>query len=168
MAKMELVDTLINVIENDELVYSFDWTRLNEYWDYATEEDVEGISAEFGDGELVLILTTAEGQGGIVAVIDTYNDEIIHVHDGSFAIKVLVTDEQVITLSHVMCFGVHPTYYADCIAKDNMEMIEADSNIQLESDIEFNDEDIRLTLQGSKFTIDDGVNSLEVDLSSIL
>ena len=32
--------------------------------------------------------TTAQGQGGIVAVIDTANDEVIHYHDGSSQLNI--------------------------------------------------------------------------------
>lgn len=168
MKKLELKDNLINLYENKELKYSFDWERLNDIWDYATLDDVEGISADYADGLMSVILTTAQGQGGIVAVIDTANDEVIHYHDGSFAIKTLMAGDKLVTLYHVMCYGTVPTYYVDCMYLDHMEMTEADDNIKLPEDADFNDEEIVLTLVGDKLTIEDGANSMDIDISALI
>lgn len=168
MKKLELKDNLINLYENNELKYSFDWERLNDIWDYATLDDVEGISADYADGLMSVILTTAQGQGGIVAVIDTANDEVIHYHDGSFAIKTLMAGDKLVTLYHVMCYGTVPTYYVDCMYLDHMEMTEADDNIKLPEDADFNDEEIVLTLVGDKLTIEDGANSMDIDISALI
>ena len=43
MERLELKDSLINLYEDDELTYSFNWERLSDIWDYATLDDVEGI-----------------------------------------------------------------------------------------------------------------------------
>ena len=43
MERLELKDNLINLYENEELTYSFDWESLKDIWDYATLDDVEGI-----------------------------------------------------------------------------------------------------------------------------
>lgn len=168
MERLELKDNLINLYENEELTYSFDWESLKDIWDYATLDDVEGISADYADGLMSVILTTAQGQGGIVAVIDTANDEVIHYHDGSFAIKTLMAGDKLVTLYHVMCYGTVPTYYVDCMYLDHMKMTEADDNIKLPEDADFNDEEIVLTLVGDKLTIEDGANSMDIDISALI
>ncbi len=168
MERLELKDSLINLYEDDELTYSFDWERLSDIWDYATLDDVEGISANYVDGLMSVILTTAEGQGGIVAVVDTANDEIIHYHDGSFAVRTLMAGDRIVTLYHVMCYGAAPTYYVDCMYLDHMEMTEADDNIKLPEDTEFNDEEIVLTLVGEKLTIEDGTDTMDIDISELI
>lgn len=168
MKKLELKDNLINLYENNELTYSFDWERLNDIWDYATLDDVEGISADYADGLMSVILTTAQGQGGIVAVIDTANDEVIHYHDGSFAIKTLMAGDRLITLYHMICYGSTPAYYVDCMYLDHMEMTEADDNIKLPEDADFNDKEIVLTLVGNKLTIEDGTNTMDIDISALI
>ncbi|MFQ7291682.1 MAG: hypothetical protein ACLRQ0_05480 [Monoglobales bacterium] len=168
MEKLEIKDNFINIYENDELIYSFDWERLSEIWDYATLDDVEEISADYVEGLMSVILTTAEGQGGIVAVVDTANDEIIHYHDGSFAVKTMTAGDRLITLYHAMCYGALPTYYVDCMYINHMEMTEADDNIKLPDSTEFNDEEIALTLAERKLTIQDGTNIMNIDISTLL
>lgn len=168
MEKLEIKDNFINIYENDELIYSFDWERLSEIWDYATLDDVEEISADYVEGLMSVILTTAEGQGGIVAVVDTANDEIIHYHDGSFAVKTMMAGDRLITLYHAMCYGTLPTYYVDCMYINHMEMTEADDNIKLPDSTEFNDEEIALTLAERKLTIQDGTNIMNIDISTLL
>ncbi len=168
MEKLEIKDNFINIYENDELIYSFDWERLSEIWDYATLDDVEEISADYVEGLMSVILTTAEGQGGIVAVVDTANDEIIHYHDGSFAVKTMMAGDRLITLYHAMCYGTLLTYYVDCMYINHMEMTEADDNIKLPDSTEFNDEEIALTLAERKLTIQDGTNIMNIDISTLL
>lgn len=168
MERLELKDNLINLYENDELAYSFDWESLSEIWDYATLDDVECISADYADGLMSIILTTADGQGGIVAVVDTVNDELIHYHEGSFAIKTLIAEDRIITLYHIICYGNAPSYCVDCMYLDNMEMNEADDNIKLPEDVDFNDEKIILTLIGEKLTIQDETNCIYIDISALM
>lgn len=168
MERLELKDNLINLYENDELIYSFDWESLSKIWDYANLDDVESISADYADGLMSVILTTAQGQGGIVAVIDTANDEVIHYHDGSFAIKTLMAGDKLVTLYHVMCYGTVPTYYVDCMYLDHMEMTEADDNIKLPEDTDFDDEKIVLTLIGERLIIEDGTDSMDIDISDLI
>lgn len=168
MSRLEIQDTYINVYKENEKIYSFDWTRLKSYWSYANEDDVEGIRADYDNYVLILILTTASGQGGIVAVIDIKSDSIVHVHDGAFAVKSLIACENIITLSHVMYYGVKPSYYIDCIQKDNLEMIESPKYMQIKCDINFDDDNIFLSLQNNMLKISDGVNETEVDISKLL
>lgn len=168
MEKLELQDNKINLYADHELIYSFDWERLSDIWDYATLEDVEGISADYADGHMLVILTTAQGQGGIVAVVDVEKDEVIHYHDGSFATRGLLAGERLVTLYHVMCYGVSPAYYVDCTPIEYMEMTESDRKIKLPKNTEFNDEEIVLTLVGEKLTIEDGTDTMDIDISELI
>lgn len=168
MCRLEISKNLINLYENGELTYTFNWESLNEIWDYATLDDVEGISVDYQDGMMSVVLTTADGQGGIVAVVDTASDELIHYHDGSFAIKTLVAGDRIITLYHVMCYGTTPTYYVDCIYLDHMEMSEAEDNIKLPEDTDFLDEQVTLSLTEEKLTISDGTNCMHIDISNLI
>ena len=48
------------------------FSALSEYWQYSNEEDVEeAILQPMSDGNILGILTTAQGQGGIVFIWDT-------------------------------------------------------------------------------------------------
>ena len=67
-----------------------------------------------------------------------------------------------------MCYGTVPTYYVDCMYLDHMEMTEADDNIKLPEDADFNDEEIVLTLVGHKLIIEDGANSMDIDISALI
>ena len=49
-----------------------------------------------------------------------------------------------------------------------MEMTEADDNIKLPEDTEFNDEEIVLTLVGEKLTIEDGTDTMDIDISELI
>ena len=51
---------------------------------------------------------------------------------------------------------------------DHMEMTEADDNIKLPEDTEFNDEEIVLTLGGEKLTIEDGTDTMDIDISELI
>ena len=168
MYKLELNDNFINLYKNDELMYTYDWESLKDIWKYATQDDVEGIYVTYDAGLMSIILTTAEGQGGVVAVVDTRTDKLIHYHYSPFAIKALVAGDKIIILHHVMFFGVMPSYHVSCMKLDNLEMVEADRHLKLPEDPEFNDKNIELTLVGKKLTIDDSCNSMEVDISSIM
>lgn len=168
MNRLEITDNLIKLYEGENLIYTYNWENLKDIWDYATLDDVEGISAGYSKGLLSLILTTADGQGGIVAIVDTETNELVHYHEGSFAIKVLIAGDKLITLYHVICYGTVPFYYVDCTPFDNLEMNESDNIIKLPENVEFDDENIVLTLAGEKLTIDDGDNNMDVDISSLI
>ena len=168
MYRLEIVKNLINLYEQEELIYSFNWESLNKIWSYATIEYVEGINAGYEDGLMTIILTTASGQGGIVAIVDTRADKLIHIHDGAFAIKVLITDDKVVTLYHVMCYGRKSTYFVDCTLLNNLKMVEGDANIELSEEVEFNDENIVLTLEDGKLSIEDSEHRVSVDISSLI
>lgn len=168
MERLELKDNLINLYEDDELIYTFDWERLNDIWSYATIDDVEKIIADYEDGNLSVILTTAGGQGGIIALIDVARDEIIHFHNGAFAIKTLLADDMIITLTHVMRYGTTPAYYVDVMFLDFMEFVESEHYIELPDDANFDDDEIVMALDNETLMVEDGINQIEVNISELL
>ncbi len=168
MCRIELSDNLISLYKNEKCMYTFNWESLEKIWNYATMDDVERITADYSDGLLSVILTTAQGQGGIIAVIDIENNKLIHHHDGSFAIKTLITDNKIITLYHIVCYGKTPEYYVDCLNLNERGMMEMTDSIKLPKNVDFNDEDIGLTLIGGTLTIEDGKNAEDVDISALI
>lgn len=168
MERLELKNTLINLYKNNELTYSFDWRTLKDIWNYATIDDIEGINADYVDGLMSIILTTASGQGGLVAVIDTANNVLIHCHEGSFAIKVLIAEDKIITLYHIICYGNIPSYCVDCIGLKNTVLNEVSDSIKLPEGIEFNDEKVILALSGEKLTVRDDTNCIDIDISALM
>lgn len=114
--KLNLLDNAVIQLLNDEnnVVFSFELKRLDEYWNGDAEEyeylhvSCGGTSLEY----VIIVMTTAAGQGGIVAVVDTASGEIIHYNDGEFAIFAEVYKDYVITIRGVQYWGVK---YHNCV-----------------------------------------------------
>ena len=85
------------------------FSALSEYWQYSNEEDVEeAILQPMSDGNILGILTTAQGQGGIVFIWDTLRDIPVHLSEVSYAIAATVFDDKVFALRYIRYWGIEP------------------------------------------------------------
>ena len=83
-------------------------------------------------------------------------------------VKTMMAGDRIVTLHHAMCYGTLLTCYMDCMCINHMEMMEADDNIKLPENTEFNDEEIVLTLAERKLTIEYGINTMNIDILTLL
>lgn len=167
MFTLELKEKQIIVKKVEEVIYSFNWEQLNRYWTYASLEDVENISADYDGEYLIVIITTAQGQGGIVAIVDTKTDAIKHIHDGAYAIKAIIIGRKVITLYFVMHYGKKSYYYLDSSPVENMQMNGGFGKIKLPENIEFSNDKISLKYANDKLNIEDADIVYDIDISSM-
>ena len=130
-ATVQLLDYQSNV------VFSFDLKTLDEYW-YGESEEHEYLHVTLGGTSnqyVIIIMTTASGQGGIVAVVDTSNGEIVHYHDGAFAIYAEIYKDYVITIYGVQQWGVKYYKCVDAVRFGTKELIEGELQISVDDNI---------------------------------
>lgn len=103
-------DTLGNYTMDDK-EYSIPFAPIAKYWEYANEEDVERAKMTLLDnGNLLIALTTASGQGGVVAVWDTKKHQLIHISEAAFAVAASVYRGCVYTLCCISHWGAKDSF----------------------------------------------------------
>ncbi len=114
--KLDSNETTIRLIDDkNNLIFTFELKKLYECWIPGKSEEYEYLhvscSVTFPE-YVIIVMTTASGQGGIVAVVDTVSGKIIHYHDGAFALFAEIYKGYVITIYGVQQWG---TPYYNCI-----------------------------------------------------
>lgn len=133
-----LDDTTIQLLDGqNNIVFSFELKTLDKYW-YGESEEHEYLHVALGGTSneyVIIIMTTASGQGGIVAVVDTSSGEIVHYHDGAFAIFAEIYKEYVITIYGVQQWGVKYYKCVDAVRFGTKEIIEGERQIRVDENI---------------------------------
>ena len=98
--KLNLLDDAIIQLLDDHgnIVFSFELKTLDEYW-YGESEEYEYLHVTLGGTSneyVIIVMTTASGQGGIVAVVDTTSGEIVHYHKSMLkSIRIMLSQSMV-------------------------------------------------------------------------
>lgn len=161
----------IEVYASDNPNYSFDIARLKSVWEYATEEAVEYIHAWATPSELLVALTTASDQDGIIAVIDMANDEIIHYHKGAYVRCAVIAEDKVVSLHCVHYWGIYPYYCVESMDKSLKDMSREPKQLKLSDDIQIDEvkyPELNISVQNNTLTIVNGENKYDIDISEIL
>ena len=137
--KLNLLDDAIIQLLDDQgsVVFSFELKTLDEYW-YGESEEHEYLHVTLGGASneyVIIIMTTASGQGGIVAVVDIASGEVVHYHDGAFAIFAEIYKDYVITIYGVQQWGVKYYKCVDAVKFGTKEIIEAERQIRIDDNI---------------------------------
>ena len=153
-------------MENEQIKSLID--DVAKYWEYANEEDLEGITVSKKDGFTIGNFTVSSGQGGIVAIWDDQG-EMVHISNAEYGIVSTLFDGYVYTLCGVMYWG-HPLSYA--MAKSTFGVMDAwkeadefeDINLDDEgvSGASYNGEEVKLEVNADKFVISYGDKVIEI------
>lgn len=95
------------VLANGKTQY-IKYDALQKYWNYASNEDVEGINITSDDKYIVICLTTAQMQGGIVAVWDIDASKVVHYQNGDYAIVAQKTKNKILTICEISNYSIKP------------------------------------------------------------
>ena len=114
--KLDSSENTIRLLDDkNNVVFSFELEKLYELWIPGETEEYEYLhvtrsatSPEYA----IVVMTTASGQGGIVAVVDIASGEIVHYHEGAFALFAEIYKGYVVTIYGVQCWG---TPYYNCV-----------------------------------------------------
>ncbi len=167
MAEIKLTDRAIQVDDNTS-TYTFDFSRVYPYSADIKDYDIEHIFADLRNNYLIIALTVASGQSGIIAVVDISTDEIVHIQGGAFAVSAFLAENNVISLNYISVWGQPAHYTIEVFSLGNMNMNAEGKSKMLPNDIEFNNDNISLSLEGSALKIFDGeVNHIE-NISELL
>ena len=108
---------------------------IRKYWEYANEDDLEGVKIYADDNNIVALLTTASGQGGAVVIWDADSDEVIHASEAAYTVAVDIYDGKVYTLSFIQNFGTPLTakmFIAPVGIMDAFKEADEDGNFEFE------------------------------------
>ena len=83
--------------------------EVKKYWEYANEEDLEGITVSKNGNYTIVNLVTASGQGGVVAILDD-QEKLVHISNAEYGIVSTLYDGNVYTLCGIIHWG-HPLSY---------------------------------------------------------
>lgn len=142
-------DIIINLDDGQEQHLTL--SKLAPYWSYTTPEDIEYTWVDAQQKFVVGIITVASGQGGILFVWDTEEQRIVHISDGSYAVRALLHHKQIYTIRYVYCWGTPAHLTA--------EVVDFGS---LDSQIEGNELKLNLELSDENNPYDDPSLRLEV------
>ena len=107
--EVELSSGVFATMETEAGVVDLQLADVGEYWDYAIEDDIEGISV-FAEGDYVVAqFSVASGQGGVVTVWDE-EGKLVHISNGEYGIASTIFKGYVYTLCGIMYYG-HPLSY---------------------------------------------------------
>ena len=137
--KLNLLDDAIIQLLDDygNIVFSFELKTLDEYW-YGESEEYEYLHVTLGGTSneyVIIVMTTASGQGGIVAVVDTTSGEIVHYHNGAFAIYAEIYKNYVITIYGVQQWGVKYYKCVDAVRFGTKEIVGGEKQIRVDDNI---------------------------------
>ena len=131
---------------------------------------IERASCYYDDanGCVVALYTVASGQGGGVFVWDVASKQIVHVSDGSFAIKSAVHQGNVFTLRHISFYGHTPELVLDSCSlnlKPGKKFRKYDLNIALDTDSNFDTNNYTLEFDGDVLRVGYKGNIQEIKIS---
>lgn len=73
----------------DKSLVTVGWDELKPFWSYSNPDDVDCCTAGIVGTQLVLCLTTASGQGGVVAVRDLLIDQWVLITQAEYVLSAL-------------------------------------------------------------------------------
>jgi hypothetical protein len=92
------------------------WKGLYRYWNHAKAIEVEYFAASYSGHYAVFSFSVASGQGGIIAIWNTFRKRWEHVSEANYvACAMLLQDvHAVVSLHYISCWGVcgHHAIYA--------------------------------------------------------
>lgn len=145
-------ECFLTILVNGE-EYRIAYGDLQKHFADANHDMIERASCYYDDanGCVVALYTVASGQGGGVFVWDVASKQIVHVSDGSFAIKCAVHQGNVFTLRHISYFGHTPELVLDSCGlnlKPGKKFRKYDLNIALDTDSNFDTNNYTLEFVG--------------------
>ena len=145
-------DALIKVgLESGKVTINF--SDIQPYWSYATEEDFEGGFAKIIGDKILFSLSTASLQGGIVAIWNANSQKIVHVSEGAYCVAADVYNGKIYRLLAVSNF----------VTKEHFELWETPIGI-----IDANEEgtEIQLDTQAICDKFDGSYSSVDLEVSA--
>lgn len=139
--------------DEGQVLFSIELKRLYERWLPGESEEYEYLHIKRSSTSpeyIIIAMTTASDQGGIVAVVDMASGEIIHYHDGEYAISAEIYKDYVITIRSVHHWGIKPYNCADAVKLGTKENISGKWQIRIDESIgddfiyKINDDTIQL------------------------
>ncbi len=120
-----MINNVEIVLDNNTLI-SYDTERGTEYlnfsviqpfWNYADKDEIEGVRVYTLDDQetLILLLSIASGQGGVVIGWNTVQRCIEHISGASYVIAVDQFDNMIYMLGMVSNFTTHPHFFLNKI-----------------------------------------------------
>lgn len=107
--KLVCKDDVIAKYLSEGKEYEINYSTIKPYWFYASKADVESVRATLLDGDnLLFILITASGQGGVIFIWDTKAHKVIHVSEGAYAVAGAVYNDKVYAFRDVHHWGIEP------------------------------------------------------------
>lgn len=94
-------DGIILSAELDNVEKQLRFGDLHPFWEYATEEDLEGGTAKIYDNKVLFTMFTASTQGGIVVLWNVETGKIEHISDGSYTLAVDMDQQYIYVLFDV-------------------------------------------------------------------
>ena len=102
--------TLCEAELTDGRIVKLDKKVIDEVWGNDYVQEIEGYSV-FPSGDLlVLILSVASGQGGVIVLWDYKRNKVIHISEGAFVCSVALIEDKVVSLRLVSSFTT-PTHF---------------------------------------------------------
>ena len=142
--------------------------EVKKYWQYANKEDLEGITVSQNGNYTIVNLTTASGQGGVVAIWDD-QEKLVHISNAEYGIVSTLYDGNVYTLCGIIHWG-HPLSYA--MTKTPFGTMDAWKETDEVEGFKLDDEgvheafhkgeDIKLEVKADKFVIFYGDKEIEI------
>lgn len=160
-------DHIINVVEDNNVIYSFNTTRLLRYWYRCSDY---GISAVLNGNEMNVILETSANQSSIFAIVDIEKDKIVHCHNSPFCIDAITVDDKLIILHYVYMYGVYPHFQVGSVKKYSLDCNDEDEYIEVPggSSVTYENYD-HMTVDGSVLSIYSYNNNVcSIDISKLL
>ena len=159
----------LTVLVNGE-EYRVSYSDLQKYFADANPDTIERARCYYDEANacVVALYTVASGQGGGVFVWDVASKKIVHVSDGSFAIKSAVHQGNVFTLRHISFYGHTPELVLDSCGlnlKPGKKYRKYDLNIALDTDSNFDTNNYTLEFVGDVLRVGYKGNIQEIKIS---
>ena len=106
-------NAVLSVQTNDKRLFLL-YRRIAQYNKGLTKANTEEVSVILNDHMIVGTITAFKGQAGIVFVWDLDKNRIIHVSDGSYAVRVTLFNNIVYSLHFVSSWGKKAEFQLRC------------------------------------------------------
>ena len=131
--QMDLSSGVFARFDADNGVIELSLSDLEEYWQYANDDEIESISVSTNGKYVIAEFSVASGQGGVVTVWDE-DGRLVHISNGEYGIASTIFKGYVYTLQAI-CFYGHPLSYA--MAKVPFGTMDAWGNYEVDENFKF-------------------------------
>ena len=124
--------------DEGHVLFSFELEKLYKCWIPGESEEYEYLHVKRSSTSpeyVIIVMTTASDQGGIVAVVDMTSGEIVHYHDGEYAVSAEIYKDYVITIRGVHHWGIKPYKCVDAVKFGTKENITGEGQIRIDESI---------------------------------